>query len=155
MADGRSVGRLRLGRSVVRRLERPSTQEAGFDTGKTTYQNLLLELRSVADSNCCTRFCRPLPNHSANRPGCKLQGKDSVFSRIRKRESTNAPFHRSDEPPSAEKPAMASATRCISHFGVDVAPHTPTDAIPSNHSRRSSVASSTLYVRGFAPRHTS
>lgn len=25
-------------------------------------------LRSVADSNRRTRFCRPLPNHSANRP---------------------------------------------------------------------------------------
>lgn len=24
--------------------------------------------RSVADSNRCTRFCRPLPNRSANRP---------------------------------------------------------------------------------------
>ena len=27
-----------------------------------------LSMRSVADSNRCTRFCRPLPNHSANRP---------------------------------------------------------------------------------------
>ena len=27
-------------------------------------------VRSVADLNCCTRFCRPLPNRSANRPGC-------------------------------------------------------------------------------------
>ncbi len=25
-------------------------------------------MRSVADSNRRTRFCRPLPNHSANRP---------------------------------------------------------------------------------------
>ena len=25
-------------------------------------------LRSRADSNCCTRFCRPLPSHSATRP---------------------------------------------------------------------------------------
>lgn len=29
-----------------------------------------LFLRSVADLNCCTRFCRPLPNRSANRPCC-------------------------------------------------------------------------------------
>lgn len=27
-----------------------------------------LRLRSVAESNRCTRFCRPLPSHSANRP---------------------------------------------------------------------------------------
>ena len=27
-------------------------------------------LRSVADLNCCTRFCRQLPNRSANRPFC-------------------------------------------------------------------------------------
>lgn len=33
-------------------------------------------LRSVADLNCCTRFCRPLPNHSANRPCCDLRCKD-------------------------------------------------------------------------------
>ncbi len=26
-------------------------------------------VRSVADSNCCPRFCRPIPNHSGNRPG--------------------------------------------------------------------------------------
>ena len=25
-------------------------------------------VRSVADSNCCPRFCRPIPNHSGNRP---------------------------------------------------------------------------------------
>lgn len=30
----------------------------------------VLLLRSVADLNCCTRFCRPLPNRSANRPYC-------------------------------------------------------------------------------------
>src|SRR5665647_1985746 len=32
-------------------------------------------LRSMADSNRRTRFCRPLPSHSANRPfsGCKYR----------------------------------------------------------------------------------
>lgn len=28
----------------------------------------VLKKRSVADSNRRTRFCRPLPSHSANRP---------------------------------------------------------------------------------------
>ncbi len=41
-----------------------------------------LAWRSVAESNCCTRFCRPLPNHSANRPGV-VWCKDSLFSRKR------------------------------------------------------------------------
>ena len=27
-------------------------------------------MRSVQDSNLCQRFCRPTPNHSANRPYC-------------------------------------------------------------------------------------
>lgn len=31
--------------------------------------------RYLADSNCCTRFCRPLPNHSAKVPigGLRMQ----------------------------------------------------------------------------------
>ncbi len=29
-------------------------------------------LRSVAESNCFRRFCRPVPNPSANRPFCSF-----------------------------------------------------------------------------------
>ena len=35
--------------------------------------------RSVAESNCFRRFCRPLPNPSANRPYCVLRCKDRRF----------------------------------------------------------------------------
>lgn len=37
---------------------------------KPSKDNFRRLLRSVADLNCCTRFCRPLPNRSANRPCC-------------------------------------------------------------------------------------
>ena len=40
--------------------------------------------------------------------------------------------------------AMRSATRCMSHLGVDVAPQIPTERQPSNHSGRSSFSSSML-----------
>ena len=39
-------------------------------------------LRSRADSNCCTRFCRPLPSHSATRPiGAKVVNFQSSHTR--------------------------------------------------------------------------
>ena len=36
--------------------------------------------RSVAESNCFRRFCRPLPNPSANRPSCFVGAKIGGFS---------------------------------------------------------------------------
>ena len=50
---------------------------------------------------------------------------------------------------------MRSATSCISHLGVEVAPHMPTDSAPSNHAGSISAASSMLQVRALALRHTS
>lgn len=47
---------------------------------------------------------------------------------------------------------MRSATSCISHLGVDVAPHIPTDSAPGNHAGSISAASSTVCVRAFALR---
>ena len=41
--------------------------------------------RSVAESNCFRRFCRPLPNLSANRPCCDLRCKDMTFLLITKK----------------------------------------------------------------------
>ena len=42
---------------------------------------------------------------------------------------------------------MRSATSCISHLEVDVAPHIPTDSAPGNHAGSISAASSTVCVR--------
>jgi hypothetical protein len=45
----------------------PDTKE-GRHEGRPRI-TLPVRSRRVADSNCCTRLCRPLPNHSANTPG--------------------------------------------------------------------------------------
>src|SRR5438105_852641 len=41
--------------------------------------------RRLADSNCCKRLCRPLPNHSAKAPGAghgtRLHGEDPLEER--------------------------------------------------------------------------
>ena len=42
-------------------------------------QGVLVGLRSVADSNRRTRFCRPLPSHSVNRP-FSYQNKEHIHS---------------------------------------------------------------------------
>ena len=43
-------------------------------------------MRSVADLNRCTRFCRPLPNRSANRPFLN-ERKDNILFHIKKQTS--------------------------------------------------------------------
>mgnify|MGYP006902056027 CR=1 FL=1 len=43
--------------------------------------NSVFVWRSVADSNRRTRFCRPLPSHSANRP-CKTNAKITIISYV-------------------------------------------------------------------------
>lgn len=45
-----------------------------------SYSGVLL--RSLADSNCCKRFCRPVPNHSAKVPlvvGLQVQRYAKIF----------------------------------------------------------------------------
>lgn len=50
---------------------------------------------------------------------------------------------------------IREATDSSSHFGVDVAPHTPTRSSGRNHSVRTSPAQLTLYVLMFTERHKS
>ena len=35
--------------------------------------------RFQAESNCCARFCRPLPHHSAMEPDCECKGMSFLF----------------------------------------------------------------------------
>ena len=37
---------------------------------KSSYEDFRFHLRYLAESNCSTRFCRPLPNRSAKVPNC-------------------------------------------------------------------------------------
>ena len=51
---------------------------------KSNLDFLFKILRCLADSNCCRRFCRPLPSHSAKVPFCVLLCKGNAFFYSRK-----------------------------------------------------------------------
>lgn len=51
---------------------------------------VIIILRFLADSNCCKRFCRPVPNHSAKEPFWVLRCK--VTTKFSHMQQWNAPF---------------------------------------------------------------
>ena len=48
------------------------------------FYSWLSSKRYLADSNCCNRFCRPVPNHSAKVPLLIIEYKDTHFSQYHK-----------------------------------------------------------------------
>lgn len=57
------IKKMKIRRYILHLKQYPEIEKRPLDN-----QGVSRRLRSVADSNRRTRFCRPLPNHSANRP---------------------------------------------------------------------------------------
>src|SRR5215210_7190416 len=63
---------------VMPRLDMESPLDMRLVTAKTELRQRDNRKRRLADSNCCKRLCRPLPNHSAKAPDVRHRSQETA-----------------------------------------------------------------------------